>query len=102
MVHDFNRIMCTYFNEASNIAQAAGLVYLSPDGFKAGQPLVDYYVENARIMVNALTSLSLTVHGGGESYATSLVLSASEVPSLKPSRDSNTFYIRKKTNVLLL
>lgn len=32
VVHDFNRIMCTCFNGASNIAQAGGLACLSPDG----------------------------------------------------------------------
>lgn len=31
---DFNRIVCTSFNGASNIAQAGGLACLSPDGFK--------------------------------------------------------------------
>ena len=34
VVHDFNRIMCTCFNGASNIAQAGGLACLSPEGFR--------------------------------------------------------------------
>jgi aspartate/methionine/tyrosine aminotransferase len=33
---DFNRIVCTCFNGASNIAQAGGLACLSPDGLKVG------------------------------------------------------------------
>lgn len=32
VVHDYNRIMCTCFNGASNIAQAGGLECLSTEG----------------------------------------------------------------------
>lgn len=31
---DFNRIVCTCFNGASNIAQSGGLACLSPEGFE--------------------------------------------------------------------
>lgn len=31
---DFNRIVCTCFNGASNIAQAGGLACLTPEGLK--------------------------------------------------------------------
>jgi LL-diaminopimelate aminotransferase len=31
---DFNRIVCTCFNGASNIAQAGGLACLSPEGLE--------------------------------------------------------------------
>ncbi|CAJ2649062.1 unnamed protein product [Trifolium pratense] len=64
VLHDFNRIVCTCFNGASSISQAGGLACLSPEGLNAVQSLVDYYMENARILVNALTSLGLTVYGG--------------------------------------
>ncbi|KAL1336269.1 hypothetical protein HN51_030658 [Arachis hypogaea] len=64
VVHDFNRIMCTCFNGASNIAQAGGLACLSPEGFRAVKSLINYYMENASILVNALSSLGLTVYGG--------------------------------------
>ncbi|MCD7466241.1 aldolase [Datura stramonium] len=47
VIHDFNRIICTSFNGASNIAQAGGLACLSREGFK-----VDYYRENAKILVD--------------------------------------------------
>jgi LL-diaminopimelate aminotransferase len=33
---DFNRIVCTCFNGASNIAEAGGLACLSPEGLKVG------------------------------------------------------------------
>lgn len=36
---DFNRIVCTCFNGASNISQAGGLACLSPEGLK-----VSYFV----------------------------------------------------------
>lgn len=34
VIEDFNRIVCTCFNGASNIAQAGGLACLSPEGYK--------------------------------------------------------------------
>ncbi|CAL5183181.1 unnamed protein product [Lathyrus oleraceus] len=64
VLQDFNRIVCTCFNGASSISQAGGLACLSPEGLKAVKSLIDYYMENARILVNALTSLGLTVYGG--------------------------------------
>lgn len=36
MINDFNRIMTTCFNGASNIPQAGGLACLQPDGMKVG------------------------------------------------------------------
>ena len=34
VIKDFNRIVCTCFNGASNIAQAGGLACLSTDGYQ--------------------------------------------------------------------
>lgn len=34
VANDFNRIVCTCFNGASNIAQAGGLACVSPEGIK--------------------------------------------------------------------
>ncbi|XP_055835755.1 aminotransferase ALD1, chloroplastic isoform X1 [Solanum dulcamara] len=64
VIHDFNRIICTSFNGASNIAQAGGLACLSPEGFKEVMCMVDYYKENAKILVDTFTSLGLRVCGG--------------------------------------
>ncbi|KAI9103582.1 hypothetical protein K1719_023205 [Acacia pycnantha] len=64
VLHDFDRIMCTCFTGASNIAQAGGLACLSPEGFKAVKLQTLYYMENARILVDSLASLGLTVYGG--------------------------------------
>lgn len=46
VINDFNRIICTCFNGASNIAQAGGLACLSSEGLEAVHSVVDYYKEN--------------------------------------------------------
>ncbi|CDO97476.1 unnamed protein product [Coffea canephora] len=64
VLHDFNRIICTCFNGASNVAQAGGLACLSTEGLAAVHSAVDHYKENARILVDSFTSLGLRVYGG--------------------------------------
>ncbi|KAH8516006.1 hypothetical protein H0E87_004427 [Populus deltoides] len=64
VIEDFNRIVCTCFNGASNIVQAGGLACLSRDGYQAVCNVVDYYKENAKILVEAFASLGLKVYGG--------------------------------------
>ncbi|KAJ8559826.1 hypothetical protein K7X08_003884 [Anisodus acutangulus] len=61
---DFNRIVCTSFNGASNIAQADGLACLSPDGFKGMMDVVGYYKENTAIIMETFKSLGYKVYGG--------------------------------------
>ncbi|MED6207533.1 hypothetical protein PIB30_036690 [Stylosanthes scabra] len=64
---DFNSIMCTCFNGASNIAQAGRLACLSPEGFRAVKSLINYYMENARILeFNGLVGSGL--HDQGFAY----------------------------------
>ncbi|XP_048226276.1 aminotransferase ALD1, chloroplastic isoform X2 [Ricinus communis] len=64
VINDFNRIVCTCFNGASNIAQAGGLACLSAEGFMAVRSKVDYYKENAKLLIEALASLGLKAYGG--------------------------------------
>ncbi|XP_028081818.1 aminotransferase ALD1, chloroplastic-like [Camellia sinensis] len=64
VIHDFNRIVCSCFNGASNVAQAGGLACLSPEGAKAMLSVVDYYKENANILAESFASLGLNVYGG--------------------------------------
>lgn len=45
---DWNRVMTTLFNGASNVAQAGGLVCLEPEGLKAMKDVIDYYLVNAK------------------------------------------------------
>lgn len=61
---DFNRIVCTCFNGASNIAQAGGLASLSSEGLKAMSDVVSFYKENTQIIVDTFTSLGFNVYGG--------------------------------------
>ncbi len=48
----WNRRQSTMFNGASNIVQPGGLAVLSPKGLKEAQRLIDYYMENAQIILN--------------------------------------------------
>ena len=50
----WNRRQCTYFNGASNISQAGGLMALSEEGRKECKSLVDYYLGNAKIIKKGL------------------------------------------------
>ncbi|GAB4838379.1 hypothetical protein Ancab_027914 [Ancistrocladus abbreviatus] len=61
---DFNRIVCTCFNGASNIAQAGGLACLSPEGHKAMRQVVGFYKGNTDIIVDTFESLGFSVYGG--------------------------------------
>ncbi|XP_042010446.1 LL-diaminopimelate aminotransferase, chloroplastic-like [Salvia splendens] len=61
---DFNRIVCTCFNGASNIAQAGGLACVSPEGIKAMHEVVGFYKENTAIIVDTFDSLGFKVYGG--------------------------------------
>lgn len=51
---DWNRVMTTLFNGASNIAQAGGLAALDEQGLKDMTAQVDYYLENGRLIKNVL------------------------------------------------
>ena len=64
VIGDWNRIMTTCFNGASNVAQAGGLACVQPEGLKAMRELVAFYKGNAKIIYDALKGLGLTVYGG--------------------------------------
>ncbi|XP_022986498.1 LL-diaminopimelate aminotransferase, chloroplastic-like [Cucurbita maxima] len=61
---DFNRIVCTCFNGASNIAQAGGLACLSPEGLEAMRGVIGFYKENTSIIMDTFNSLGFNVYGG--------------------------------------
>ncbi|MCL7031894.1 hypothetical protein MKW94_024927 [Papaver nudicaule] len=61
---DFNRIVCTCFNGASNISQAGGLACLSPEGLKAMRDVIGFYKENTEIIMDTFNSLGFNVYGG--------------------------------------
>ncbi|XP_038984474.1 aminotransferase ALD1 homolog [Phoenix dactylifera] len=64
---DFDRIMCTCFNGASNVAQAGGLACLSEEGYEAIQGVINVYKENARTLRDTFSSIGLEVYGGTNS-----------------------------------
>lgn len=64
VINDFNRVMCTCFNGASNVAQAGGLACLSPEGMEAMHGLVKFYKENTQILVETFNSLGYATYGG--------------------------------------
>lgn len=66
---DWNRLMCTVFNGASNIAQHGGLAALDDEGQKEMKFLTDYYLENARLIKKSLETVryngsKLAIYGG--------------------------------------
>ena len=60
----WNRRTTTMFNGASNIAQEGGLAVLSKNGQQECKKIIDYYMENARIIKSATIKLGLKVYGG--------------------------------------
>jgi LL-diaminopimelate aminotransferase len=61
---DFNRLITTFFNGASVIAQAGGLAALSHEGLIEMEQTLSFYLQNAQLIRNALEYKGLTVHGG--------------------------------------
>jgi len=60
----WNRRQCTFFNGASNIAQAGGAASLSGEGYKECRALVGYYQRNAKVIKEGLESVGLSCYGG--------------------------------------
>ena len=54
----------TFFNAASNIAQAGGTAALSMEGRQECQKIIDYYMQNAKLIYNSLTQAGLKCYGG--------------------------------------
>ena len=61
---DFNRVMTTAFNGASNIVQNGGMACLDDAGLAEINTLIDYYLENAQILRETMESIGYTVYGG--------------------------------------
>jgi LL-diaminopimelate aminotransferase len=67
VINDWNRIMTTVFNGASNIAQKGGLASLDDEGLKEMREIVSFYRENAHIIKKALDELNIENYGGENS-----------------------------------
>lgn len=53
----------TFFNGASNVVQSGGVAALSPEGRRQTDEQVAFYLENARIINEGLTSVGITTYG---------------------------------------
>lgn len=62
--NDWNRVMSTSFNGASNIVQNGGLACLDDEGLAEIETLIDYYLENAKILRETMEGLGFDVYGG--------------------------------------
>lgn len=61
---DWKRTVCTIFNGASNIAQAAGLALLEENIFQCMNKTISYYLENTNILKSAILNTEIEVYGG--------------------------------------
>ena len=64
---DWNRVMTTIFNGASNIVQRGGLAALDEQGLEEMHSTVAYYKENAQLIKEGLDELGIENHGGKNS-----------------------------------
>lgn len=64
MRNDWNRVMTTAFNGASNIAQSGGLACLDDEGLAEIESLISYYLGNAEILRKTFQDLGFDVFGG--------------------------------------
>lgn len=60
----WNRRQTTFFNGASNIAQAGGMAALTAEGQRQNQATIDLYMNNAAVIREGLAAIGLTVYGG--------------------------------------
>jgi LL-diaminopimelate aminotransferase len=63
---DWNRVMTTLFNGASNVAQAGGLAALSEAGLAEMRASVAHYMGNAAIIKRCLDGLGIESYGGSD------------------------------------
>lgn len=61
---DWSRLTSTIFNGASNIAQHGGCAVLEPEGLREVSGIAKFYLENARLLKEALESSGYEVYGG--------------------------------------
>ncbi|KAJ8605226.1 hypothetical protein CTAYLR_000478 [Chrysophaeum taylorii] len=64
---DFNRVMTTAFNGASNVVQSGGMACLTDEGMEEIDALIDYYLGNAQILRGLADDLGLRHCGGIDS-----------------------------------
>ena len=60
----WNRRQCTKFNGTSYITQRGAEAVYSPEGQAQVRATIDYYMANARLLREGLSTMGLTVYGG--------------------------------------
>ena len=60
----WNRRQCTKFNGTSYLSQRAAEAIYTPEGKRQIREVIDYYMENARLMREELTDMGFKVYGG--------------------------------------
>lgn len=60
----WSRRQCTKFNGTSYISQRAAEAIYTPEGKQQIRATIDYYMQNARLMREALTDMGFSVYGG--------------------------------------
>jgi len=63
---DYNRVMTTAFNGASNVVQGGGMACLDDAGLAEINTLIEYYLENAKILKQGCLDMGFEVHGGDD------------------------------------
>lgn len=66
--NDWNRLISTFFNGASNIAMHGAFGALSDEGMDEMRHMMDYYLENARLVRETLQELHITIYGNETPY----------------------------------
>jgi len=61
---DWSRVHSTFFNGATNIVQRGGMAVLHPEGQRATQTLIAFYMKNAAILRETPEKLGYEVYGG--------------------------------------
>jgi LL-diaminopimelate aminotransferase len=61
---DWNRVHTTFFNGASNLAQAGGMAVLQPEGLQAIDQQVKFYLANAALLKEILLKEGVELFGG--------------------------------------
>ncbi|MFC2174377.1 LL-diaminopimelate aminotransferase [archaeon] len=64
VIKDWNRVMTTIFNGASNIVQAGVCNALTEQGLREMNETIGFYMENARLIKEAVTSIGYENYGG--------------------------------------
>lgn len=62
--NDWNRVMTTIFNGASNISQHGGMAALEDSGLKEMKALISFYMENAKTIKRVLDEKGVKTFGG--------------------------------------